>query len=188
MNTHDDFVATVKHYADRLGNADVDVLGALFDLTSQRLVGLAIAVTRNQHDAEDAVQTTLVRVANRPAVLAAAKSPWAYLLQMVRNEALVIGRRRKRWVAVESLVDLVVDCKVDELEREETHRAIWSALRTLPVEQAEVVVLMIWEQMTFAEIGQLLETPPGTVASRYQYGMAKLAQRLSAQSEKVRRD
>ena len=91
-------------------------------------------------------------------------------------------------MAVESLVDLVVTCKVDELEREETYRAIWSALRTLPVEQAEVVVLKIWEQMTFAEIGQLLETPPGTVASRYQYAMAKLAQRLSAQSEKVRRD
>jgi len=181
------FAAIVKQTTDRLGCADVDVLSALVDLTSQRLLRLAVTVTRNQHDAEDAVQSVLVRVASRPSLLVAAESPWAYLLQMVRNEALVIGRRKQRMISGSSLIDLITHCKVDELEREETHRAIWSALRTLPTEQAEVVVLKIWEEMTFAEIAQLLATSPNTVASRYQYAMTKLARRLS-QVGKVSRD
>ena len=86
------------------------------------------------------------------------------------------------------LTDLVTLCRVDELEREESYRAVWSALRTLPPEQAEVVVLKIWEEMTFAQIGQILETSPNTVASRYQYAMARLTRRLASQQREVQRD
>jgi RNA polymerase sigma-70 factor (ECF subfamily) len=174
-----DFSRRVQAYTDQLGSSGVDVLGVLFDLTSQRLVRLAIAVTRNQHDAEDAVQSVLVRVASKPHLLREAECPWAYLLRMARNEALVIRRKKKRWISASNLTDMVTVCRVDELELEETHRAVWSALRTLPTEQAEVVVLKIWEGMTFAEIGNLLEASPSTVASRYQYAMPKLARCLS---------
>ena len=59
---------------------------------------------------------------------------------MVRNEALVIARKKKRWLKRCNLNDLLASVPVDELDREETYRAIWSALRMLPPEQAEVVV------------------------------------------------
>ena len=88
------FTERVRDCVDRLSATGVDALGALFDLTSQRLVRFALAVTRNQHDAEDAVQTSLVRVASQPQLLSPATCPWAYLLRMVRNEALLIARRK----------------------------------------------------------------------------------------------
>ena len=59
MTSSNDFSHCVRECTDRLAESGVDALGALFDLTSQRLVRLAVAVTRNQHDAEDAVQTAL---------------------------------------------------------------------------------------------------------------------------------
>ena len=46
-------------------------------------------------------------------------------------------------------------------------------------EQVEVVVLKIWEELTFAQIGHILDISPNTVASRYQYAIAKLTRRLS---------
>jgi RNA polymerase sigma-70 factor (ECF subfamily) len=183
-----EFAQRVRECTDRLAVAGVDALGALFDLTSHRLVRFAVAVTRNQHDAEDAVQTALVRVAGRPQLLRDVSCPWAYLLQMVRNEALTIGRRKQRWATAGSLADLVTRLRVDEMEQEETHRAVWSALRTLPPEQAEVVVLKIWEAMTFAQIGQILGTSPNTVASRYQYAVSKLSKRLLPQQREALRD
>ena len=173
-----DFAQRVQECADRLAAAGVDALGALFDLTSQRLVRFAVTLTRHQHDAEDAVQAALVRVARQPLLFGKAACPWAYLLRMVRNEALAILRRKRRWSTVSNLTDLCTVRRVDELEREDTHRAVWSALRTLPPEQAEVVVLKIWEEMTFAQIGQILDTSPNTVASRYQYAISKLTKRL----------
>ena len=93
------------------------------------------------------MQAVLVRVAARPKLLAAAKCPWSYLLRMVRNEALGIVRRKKRWSLVSNLTDLLTRRLVDEVELEDTHRAVWKALRQLPSEQAEVVVLKIWEEM-----------------------------------------
>ena len=93
---------------------------------------------------------------------------------MVRNEALLLGRRNRSRPMVGDLTDLVTFRRVDELEREETHREVWAALRTLAGEQAEVVVLKIWEEMTFAEIGQILDTSPNTAASRYQYALGKI--------------
>jgi RNA polymerase sigma-70 factor (ECF subfamily) len=187
MKDPNGFSELVRQCVDRLAESGVDALGALFDLTSQRLVRLALAITRNQHDAEDAVQTSLARIASRPMLLKPTLSPWAYLLQIVRNEALLIARHKRRWVEAANLDDLLIKCPVDELDREETYRAIWSALRTLPPEQAEVVTLKIWEDLTFVQIGEILELSPNTAASRYQYGMNKLSKALAKERQEARR-
>ena len=182
---HSDFPTQVRQLTDQLGQEGIDVLGALFDLTAQRLVRLAVAMTRNQYDAEDAVQAVMERVARKPASLRDAERPWPYLLRMVRNEALLIVRKKKRWSLSHCINDLVTLRRVDELEQEDTHRQVWTALRSLPTPQAEVVVLKIWEGMTFAQISQLLEVSPNTAASRYQYGMQKLAGRLARTAEEA---
>ena len=188
MAGNDEFALRVRECTDRLAAVGVAALAELFDLTSHRLVRFAAALIHRQHDAEDAVQAALVRLASEPGLLARADCPWAYLLRMVRNEVLAAVRRQERCRATGDLSDLVTQCRVDEAEREESHRAVWSALRTLPAEQAEVVVLKIWEEMTFAQIGGVLETSPNTAASRYQYAMAKLTRRLAATQREVQYD
>jgi RNA polymerase sigma-70 factor (ECF subfamily) len=179
MSVSNDFARQVRECTERLSAVGVGALGSLFDLTAQRLVRFAAALTRHQHDAEDAVQTTLVRLAGQPQFLAKADCPWAYLLRMVRNEALLITRRKQRSMNAGEVSDLLTHCPVDEAERAESHQAVWAALRTLPSEQAEVVVLKIWEGLTFAQIGDVLTISPNTAASRYQYAMVKLTSRLS---------
>lgn len=180
MSTSDSISERVKMCAVRMAESGVSALGGLFDLTSERLVRYAATITRNQHDAEDAVQAALVRVAAQTHFLCDADAPWPYLLRMVRNEALQIVRRKKRWSLLANLSDLLTRRSVDELEQEESHRAVWTALRSLPSEQSEVVVLKIWEEMTFAEIGKILEVSTFTAASRYRYAMLKLTQKLGA--------
>lgn len=178
----------VRECAERLAGGEVAALASLFDLTSQRLLRYALALTRHQSDAEDAIQSALVGLAGHPSRLATAQCPWSYLLRMVRNECLLLLRRKQRCGTSGDLSDLVTHCPVDELEREESHRSVWRALRLLPAEQAEVVVLKIWEEMTFAQIGQLLDVSPHTAASRYQYGIDKLTRRLIGEQREVRRD
>ncbi len=174
----DDFPEHVRLYAGRIAESSASALSGLYDLTAPRLVRYATTITRNQHDAEDAVQTTLVKVAGRPRLLCRADQPWSYLLRMVRNESLAILRRRDRWSLVSNLGDLLTRTSVDEVDQEDRHRAVWGALRTLPTEQSEVVVLKIWEEMTFHEIAEILELSPSTAASRYRYAMEKLSRKL----------
>jgi RNA polymerase sigma-70 factor (ECF subfamily) len=186
MTAQDDFANRVQQAADRLAVVGVEALGVLFDLTAQRLVRFAATLTHHQQDAEDAVQAALTRLAGHPQCLAGLDHPWAYLLRMVRNEVLASVRHRQHCSTAGSLTDLVTHCPVDEAEREESHRAVWAALRALPPEQAEVVVLKIWEELTFVQIGEILDTSPNTVASRYQYAMAKLTPRLNRHQEVLR--
>lgn len=178
MTSLDPLSERVRICAERICQSGAPALAGLFDLTAQRLVRFATTVTQNQHDAEDAVQVALVRVAARPEHLATANQPWHYLLRIVRNESLAIIRKRKRWSRIGDISDLLTRRYVDQLVQEDNHRAVWKALRALPREQSEVVVLKIWEGMTFAEIGAVLELSPSTAASRYRYAIEKLEQRL----------
>ena len=101
------FSDLVRLAANRLAESGVAALAGLYDLTSGRLVRYAVTITGNQHDAEDAVSTALVRVADHPPLLAQAQRPWPYLLRMVRNESLQITRRRRWWQGVGDLSDLL---------------------------------------------------------------------------------
>ena len=54
--------------------------------------------------------------------------------------------------------------------------------------QSEVVVLKIWEGMTFAQIGVVIGKSPNTVASRYRYAMCRLKQHLQRFPKEAVRD
>jgi RNA polymerase sigma-70 factor (ECF subfamily) len=185
MSAQDPFSLRVEESARQLAAIGVPALGPLIDLTGQRLVRFAAALTRHQQDAEDCVQTALARLAAHPHLLQGVEQPWPYLLRMVRNEVLCGARRGRRNKQASNLEDLITYCPVDEAEREESRREVWRALRTLPAEQAEVVVLKIWEEMTFAQIAEVLDLSPHTIASRYQYAMVKLTARLSRHWERT---
>lgn len=170
-----------------LGRGDRSALTRLYDLTAPRLLRYAETLTRNRADAEDALQSALVKVARKPKQLAKADKPWAYLVRMVRNEALkVIGRRRP----ISSLASLLqawrpVECP---LEQQESREKVQQAVSKLPAEQAEVVVLKIWEQFTFAEIAELIGESPNTAASRYRYALEKLSRHLQPLVDSARAD
>jgi RNA polymerase sigma-70 factor, ECF subfamily len=187
MTIPEPFSDRVREAAQRIAESRDAALSGLFDLTALRLVRYATTITRNQHDAEDALQVALVRVAASPDCLILADRPWSYLLKMVRNESLVILRRKKRWSFLGNLSDLLTQSNVDERQFEDAHLEVWRALRTLPTEQSEVVVLKIWEDMTFAQIAELLEISPATVASRYRYALEKLELKIRVAQGEVQR-
>ena len=52
--------------------------------------------------------------------------------------------------------------------------SVSEALRALPGEQREAVLLKVYAGFTFAEISRLTALPVGTVMSRYRYALEKL--------------
>lgn len=166
----------ITEYARQLAEGDLAALGALFDLVGPRLVRYAEAVLRNPSDAEDAVQAAVVRLARHPESLAAARMPWAYCLRVVRNESLRLMSKH-RLTAVLPERSIAAPFLRWPVEEEEMRQKVWSAVRQLPAEQAEVVVLKVWENLTFLEIAGVTGEPANTVASRYRYALGKL-QRL----------
>lgn len=64
------------------------------------------------------------------------------------------------------------------LESAERQDAVQSGLATLPDEQREVLVMKIWGELSFREIGEALEISQNTAASRYRYGLDALRHTL----------
>ncbi len=178
------FSKQVRRCAMQLGPGGGDALGQLFDLAAPRLVRYATLLTRNLHDAEDALQAALVRIALHPESLAGAWHPWAYFLKVVRNEALKITGRRKRAEWLSGAVEPAAEDRA-LLDDDESRRFVQAALQQLPPPQAEVIVLKIWEEMTFEEIGEVLGESQNTVASRYRYGLQKLTKHLQPLADEV---
>jgi RNA polymerase sigma-70 factor (ECF subfamily) len=178
-NKRNQFPVRVRRAALELARRGPSALGVLYDLTSLRLLRYALTLTRNHEDAEDALQAAMVRITLKPQALSQAKCPWAYFLRIVRNEAITIVRRRK---PVVRLSQFTVPTIEDEsaLDDEELRHHVRRAVRRLPPAQGEVVVLRIWEDMTFLEIATVLDQSPNTVASRFRYALEKLTRMLHA--------
>ena len=170
-----------------LENGDRSALTRLYDVAAPRLLRYAETLTRNRADAEDAMQSALVKVARKPKQVANADKPWAYLVRVVRNEALRVIGRRKPIASLASLLQVwrPVDCP---LEQQESREKVQQAVARLPAEQAEVVVLKIWEQFTFAEIAELIHESPNPAASRYRYALEKLSRHLQPLVDSARAD
>lgn len=183
------FAQDVAASARRLGKGDLTEWNRFYDLVAARTLRYACLLTHRQADAEDVLQLVLTRVAENPLLLAAATYPWAYYLQIVRNESIRwLSRQRKTMVLESSQGPIHFD--TPPLLQQERDRQIRVAIDRLPPEQAEVVLLKLWEGMTFQEIATLTGETINTVASRYRYALAKLSQMLKplAQEEAYRAD
>jgi RNA polymerase sigma-70 factor (ECF subfamily) len=53
-----------------------------------------------------------------------------------------------------------------------------AGLKELPTKFSEVILLKIWSDKTFAEIGEMLQISQNTAASRYRYGLEMLKRKL----------
>ncbi len=176
----------LRRCAVRLARDGIVALEEIYDLVGPRLVRYAYTLTRHHDDAEDAFQAAMVRLARYPQALERATNPWAYFLRVVRNEALRLTQKRAGTCALP--VTEVGSEDPPPLDEYEVKRSVRLAVEKLPPNQSEVIVLKIWEGMTFLEIAEVLGESPNTVASRYRYGLEKLTRLLQGLSSEVSRD
>ena len=149
---------------------DRDALARLYDAHAAGLFRYALVVLMDHALAEDAVQQVFAKLLATAGGLP--ESPAHYLRRAVRNECLTARERRAREPA--AIDRPVLEAAASEPADPEKRLAIEAALRALPIEQREVVVLKVYEGLTFKEIAEFTDTPPNTVASRYRYAIEKM--------------
>lgn len=152
-----------------------------FDAYGPKLLLCARHWTRSLADAEDVVQEAFVRYWRHQRHLPG--DPLALLITSVRRAALDLARRNTRRVqreeksngGLEEQASFFEPQPGDDIER---RREIEAALQHLPPAQREVLVLKIWQELTFEQIAEVLDVPPNTAASRYRYALTALRKEL----------
>ena len=138
---------------------------------------------RSPADAEDVVQEAFVRfwrrnhdIGNRALLYATVRS---IALDFVRRDS----RRARREADASSETDGSVEPQFEQLDDSQPRKlsGLASAVDRLPLDQREVLVMKIWDELTFAEIAAALGISQNTAASRYRYALVALKKSLQPQ-------
>lgn len=156
-----------------------------------RLLLFARQQTRSLADAEDVLQDALVKLAKKVSEgsFDGGQASWLpYLYTSIRRCAIDLGRKSDRRGKREEKVEMERmqenDGKFDpwfdsNSADEETRGYLEQGLKALPEKFSEVIVMKVWGEKTFAEIGEALEISQNTAASRYRYGLEALRKQLA---------
>lgn len=148
-----------------------DALGAFYDATSGRLVGLLTAMSGNRADAEELAQEAYVRLLGRWETVSRYEDPEAWLRTVALR--LLISRQRRQSVARLRLPVLaarhqhVAGPSPDGI-------ALQEALLALPPDQRAVILLHHVLDLPVDQVARELDLPVGTVKSRLSRGRAAL--------------
>lgn len=122
--------------------------------------------TKCDGDTDELVQATLVACLKAKDTFRNESSFRGYLYTVARHELYRYFRERKRAGDVDFAVSSVADLATTpgtKLARDESHRRLLDALRTLPIEQQTLLELYYWEELDVAALAGIFEAPPATI-------------------------
>ncbi|MDE0856738.1 MAG: RNA polymerase sigma factor [Nevskia sp.] len=156
----------------------------------ERLYRLAHRFTGSAEDAEDLVQSLLLKLLPQAERLAAVEQPGPWLARALYN--LYIDQIRRRAVqpldqrepqrdeaVLDSLADPVAESPEQAVERLLTQERLSAALMQLPPEQRALVSWHDIEGYTLEELAEAQTVPIGTLKSRLHRARARLRQILA---------
>jgi len=139
------------------------------------LLRIAYHLTGSVHEAEDLLQSALMKVLGRWGRI---DDPVAYLRRVMVNHLSSVWRRQRMREVVTSILPErpVPDATYGVDERQ----AVYAAMRALPARTRAVIVLRYVADLPEAEVAATLGCSVGTVKSRASRGLARLREALDA--------
>jgi len=173
-----------EHLLDRARRGDRDALNELFRRYRPVAYRVAYRLLGNEADALDAVQEAFVKALTHLRGFQGRSSFKTWLLRVVSNASLDLGRSRGRREALsfdamgpqnrEEVEPLVADMAGRDLEREELRLLLKRALDQLPPAQRQTFVLHAEAGLSYRDVADTLNISIGTVMSRLFYARQKL--------------
>jgi len=163
-------------------------LTQLYDRYRRLVFSLALAIVNDRETAEEVTLDVFMRVwqkADTYRVEQAKVSTW--LTHIARHHAIDILRRRAArldqsaipWEDTLSNIDSSQPNPQDSAELASRREHIQAALKQLPQEQQQALVLAYFGGYTQSQIAELLAQPLGTIKTRLRLAMRKLREFLS---------
>lgn len=127
------------------------------------------------HMPEDCVQEAFIRLATQTPV---PDCPVAWLMRVVRNEALTTSRagkrRRHRELRAASIRQPWFEPSNELLSDTPSAHELQQSLQTLDEETREIVIAHVWGGLTFRQIADAFDLSHATAHRRYESGLQEL--------------
>ncbi len=169
----------------RVVKGDRQALSQLYDQSSTVLYGFARRILGSSDEAADLLQELYLEIWNKSIRYDVGRgTPIAWLITLTRSRAIdrlrartsQPDRQRTEPIAPHS-ADYDLDPKQSLSESQadqELRTLVCEALANLPQGQQQAIDLAYHEGLSYLEIAERLDQPPGAVKTRIKLGMAKL--------------
>ena len=137
----------------------------LYAKYNKLVYGIAFSILKNQQDAEDIVQIVFTKIygIDKNKLPTSKEASWLYTT--TKNEAIAHIRRKNNSVDLESIYEIEnTNDEIGDVLNKDSYNKMISKLRD---KEKEVVSLKIILNLSFNQIGKLLNEPAGTVKWRY---------------------
>jgi RNA polymerase sigma factor (sigma-70 family) len=178
-----DSIVQEKILLQRFNSGDRQALRRIYDLYKVDLMTLAAALLFDRSRAEDAVHEVFARLLQGRPSIRITTSLRGYLLRAVANTARNANRQPRGGAFADTQVETADTPESPSPEgavvRAEQCEKLTVALRRLPYEQREVVLLRHYGDLPFKAIAKCQGVSISTVQGRYRYGLDKLRSSLA---------
>lgn len=164
-----------KQLLTRIAQGEEAALEELYHTVQPRLIRFLGRFTNNPQTIEEAVNDTLLVVWERSTQFRGDSSPATWIMGIAYKKMLKALKRQRPFPAP------VNEERVDTPEVRSSDYAIGDAVRSLPAQQAAVVVLTYEFGYSYREIGQILDCPENTVKTRMFHARKTLKRLLEEQ-------
>ena len=162
---------------------DLDAFERLYQRHATPLLTILLHILGDRHAAEDELQETFVSFALNAACWDSASNLRAYLIAVARNRALNRRRTQMRTTNLNRRYEFLTrmrepEAGISSVEAAERLERLNDGLSRLPEAEREVILLHTQAELGFREIAEILDTPQGTVATRYRAALGRLREML----------
>lgn len=160
---------------------DRNAFGELVTRYQGPLFNVAKRILRDHEEARDVTQTAFVKAWQHLHQFDRSHRFFSWIYRILMNEALNRSTRRKRYEELDVNLPDPASPPEAELARKRLKSRISEALRELPSDSRDVVILRHWLDLSYEEIGERLGLPAKTVKSRLFSARRKLGAVLMLQ-------
>lgn len=171
-----------------LAKTDPEAFGLLYERYVDRIYNYIYYRTGNHHDAEDLTAKVFYQAMNHISRFVQRGAPFSSWLYRIAHNLVANWHRDRSRRKVVALDQLAVvsrqkdDGLLQQVVQGERRDALLAAIRCLPADRQQLLILKFVERLPNAEIGQIMGRSEGAIKSLYHRTLVALRQQLADQT------
>lgn len=159
----------------RILDGDAEAYALLVDRHYDRCARVAVRILGNREDTEEAIQDAFLRAYRALGEYAERERFSAWLVQILVNQCrTMLARSRRREALFVDVDPLVLEHAADTGRGSEDWPELEQALRQLPLDQREAVVLRYADDLTYQEMARITGAGESALKMRVQRAFGRL--------------
>ena len=163
---------------EQLKHGDQRALGQLYQEFSSGVFAYCLKILADRQLAEDVVQETFLKVRQHAGSIEKNESFKSWIFRIARNEALMQIRKRRQNGQIDDNTVWEEETPHLQLVKAERSEMVNRLLDSLKHEYREVLVLLVYENMSYAEIATITGATESSVKSRIFRARKAMIERL----------